>query len=99
MTRGSKTGSSAFDTCTDFSADATEYLGTGQGAGVVYKGTLQGYPDSWSAGLVDAPGAAETWTANEKHAYKIRVELPSSASSTAAGLTANQQFTWEARNQ
>lgn len=99
VTRGAKTGSSAFDSCTDFSADVTEYLGVGQGAGVVYKGTLQGYPDTWEAGIIDAPGAAETWTTNEKHAYKIRVELPSSASSTAAGLNATQQFTWEARNQ
>ncbi len=99
VTRGTKTGTSAFDSCTDFSADATDYAG--QGAGVVYKGTLQGYPDSWAAGIVDAPGTgnAETWTTSEKHAYKIRVELPSTASSTAAGLSANQQFTWEAQNQ
>src|SRR3954447_5903437 len=41
VTRG--TGASSFDDCTGFTADATNY--TGNGAGVLYSGTLAAYPD------------------------------------------------------
>lgn len=93
VTRGTSTGS--FDSCATFSADATDYVGAG--AGVVYSGTLQGYADSYAAGLVDpTSGTPETWTNGETHAYKIRVTVQNNNS--AQGLNASQEFTWEARN-
>jgi predicted ribosomally synthesized peptide with SipW-like signal peptide len=93
VTRGTSSGS--FDSCTGFTADGTDYIG--QGAGVVYNGTLQGFPDSYGAGLVDpTSGSPETWTNPETHAYKFQVTLQDN--SAAQGKNATQQFTWEARN-
>jgi len=97
VTRGTYSPSNpGFDSCTNFSADATNYIGAG--AGVVYNGTLQGYADDYAGGLVDpTSGSPETWTSGEKHAYKIQVTLQNNAG--AAGKNATQDFTWEARNQ
>lgn len=93
VTRGTK--STAFDGCTDFTADATNYIGAG--AGVVYNGTLQGFPDSYVAGQVDpTSGSPESWTNPESHAYRFVVTVQDV--SAAQGLNATQTFTWEARN-
>lgn len=92
VTRGTK--SSAYDGCGDFAADGTDYIGSG--AGVVYSGTLQGYPDNYGAGIMDAPGSAETWTTGETHAYKFVVSVQND--NAAQGLDADQTFVWEARN-
>ena len=43
--------SPSFPSCTGFSPDATDYIG--QGAGVVYSGTLASYPGSWATGIED----------------------------------------------
>lgn len=86
----------AFDSCTNFQADATNYVGAG--AGIVYSGTLQGFPDSYAAGLVDpTSGSPESWTTGEVHVYRFQVTLQNNAA--AAGLGAGQTFSWEARNQ
>lgn len=97
VTRGSYTPSDpGFDSCTNFQPDVTDYLGLG--AGVVYEGTLQGYPDSYAAGIVDPlSGGPESWTNGESHVYKLEVQLRHNLA--AQGLNATQQFTWEARNQ
>jgi hypothetical protein len=95
VTRGTDS-SPSFDSCTNFTADATEYLGAGQGAGVIYNGTLQGFADSYAAGIQDPPGTAEVWTNNEAHSYKFEVTVQDNNS--AQGLNATQAFTWEARN-
>jgi hypothetical protein len=94
VTRG--TGATAFDNCTGFTPDAANY--TGNGAGVVYNGTLQGFPDSYAAGLIDqsALSTTEQWTTSESHDYKFRVVVQDNDG--AQGLTATQAFTWEARN-
>lgn len=93
VTRGTSSGT--FDGCGTFSADGTDYLG--QGAGVVYNGTLQGFPDNYAAGLVDpTSGSPEVWTNPETHAYKFQVTLQDNTG--AQGKNATQQFTWEARN-
>jgi hypothetical protein len=92
VTRGTK--SSGFDACGDFNPDATDYIGAGPG--VVYSGTLQGYPNGYGAGITDAPGAVENWTNGETHAYKFVVSVQNDGA--AQGLNANQVFTWEARN-
>jgi predicted ribosomally synthesized peptide with SipW-like signal peptide len=93
VTRGSK--SSAFDGCADFVADGTNYIGSGNG--VIYSGTLRGYPDSYGAGVVDpTPGSPESWTNPESHAYRFVVTVQND--DNAQGLNATQTFTWEARN-
>jgi predicted ribosomally synthesized peptide with SipW-like signal peptide len=92
VTRGEKT--SAFSGCGDFAADSTDYLG--QGAGVVYNGTLDGFADSYAAGTVDPhSGSPETWTTGEDHAYRFEVSLVDD--NNAQAKTASQTFTWEAR--
>jgi hypothetical protein len=94
ITRGT-VSSGTFDSCTTFSADATNYVG--QGAGVVYSGTVQDFADSYAAGLGDPPtGPTEAWATNEKHAYKVQVTLQNDTS--AQGKNATQSFTWEAHN-
>jgi predicted ribosomally synthesized peptide with SipW-like signal peptide len=84
----------AFHSCTGFTADALNYIGAGPG--VIYSGTLQGFPDNFAAGLVDPPGVPELWTSGETHAYRLTVTVQSN--SAAQGRNAAQTFTWEARN-
>jgi hypothetical protein len=97
ITRGTYTPSEpAFDSCTNFQADSTDYLGVG--AGVIYDGTLAAYPDDYATGVVDPhSGSPESWTTAEAHVYKIDVTLQNDLS--AQGKDAGQTFTWEARNQ
>jgi predicted dehydrogenase len=97
VTRGSNSPSDpGFDSCANFQPDATDYIGAG--SGVVYEGTLQGYPDNYAAGQVDpTAGSPETWTSSESHVYKI--EVTQRFNPLANGLNATQSFTWEARNQ
>jgi hypothetical protein len=95
VTRGT-VSSGSFDSCTGFTADTTNYLGLG--AGVLFDDTLQAFPDSYAAGIADPRTATvpEAWTSGEVHAYKLTVTLENNAA--AANKTANQTFTWEARN-
>ncbi len=95
VTRGTASAPT-FDTCTGFTADATNYIG--QGAGVVYSGALSAFPASWAAGLVDPAvgGGTETWATNEVHTYKLAVTLQNA--NAAQGLSGSADFTWEAQN-
>lgn len=97
VTRGKYTGAEpGFDSCTNFTADSTIYV-TGQSSGVVYSGTLQDFPDSYGAGIVDPLSSSpEDWTTGESHVYKI--DLAIGDNRAAEGKNATQQFTWEARN-
>jgi hypothetical protein len=97
VTRGSYNAPEpAFKSCTNFQADSTDYLGSG--AGVVYSGTLQGYPDNYGSGLVDpTSGSLESWITGEDHVYRFDVTLQSDFS--AQNKDATQTFTWEARNE
>jgi len=97
VTRGAYTGPEpAFDSCNNFQADSTDYIG--QGAGVIYEGTVQGFPDDYASGVVDPPsGGPESWTTGESHVYKLDVQLRHNLA--AQGLNATQSLTWEARNQ
>jgi predicted ribosomally synthesized peptide with SipW-like signal peptide len=93
VTRGTKSNAT-FD-CSTFAADATNYIG--QGAGVIYSGTLAGWADDYTNGLVDpTSGSPESWTNGEAHTYKFQVTLANNAA--AQGLNASQVFSWEARN-
>jgi hypothetical protein len=95
VTRGTISGTPAAGSCANFTADATNYIG--DGAGIVYHGTLQGWPDTSAAGLADPKaGAAATWTHGESHAYKLHVTL--GGATAAQGKTATQSFSWEAAN-
>lgn len=96
VTRG--TTADPFRTCANFAADATNYIG--QGNGVVYSGALQAFGANYAAGLVDPLASTpESWTTSEVHAYKLQVTLQSSAPTAAQGLGASSTFTWEARNE
>lgn len=86
---------STFGDCAQFSPDATDYLGAGNG--VIYSGTLQAFPDDYAAGLVDPLAASpETWTAGEVHVYKFVATLAND--DAAQGKNATQTLIWEARN-
>jgi hypothetical protein len=88
VTRG--TNSSGFSSCAAFSADATDYIGSG--AGVIYNGNLSSFPSTYAAGLVDPT----SWSTNDAHSYKFVVTVQDNNS--AQGLTSTASFTWEARN-
>ena len=90
VTRGSLP-SPSFSDCTGFTPDAADHVGLG--AGVLYNGTLTGFADDYTAGLVD-PAAG--WTTGEVHAYRFEVTLAND--DAAQGKSATQSFTWEARN-
>jgi hypothetical protein len=94
VTRG--TGAGTFDDCTGFTADATNYIG--QGAGVVYNGTLTAFADDWTAGVADPRTASvpEAWTTSEAHVYRLRLTVADNNSAQGKNMT--QTFTWEARN-
>jgi hypothetical protein len=86
----------AFKSCTNFQPDGTNYIGAGNG--VIYNGTLQGFPDDYASGLVDPlSGSPESWTTGESHVYRLDVTLQSNFS--AQNKDATQTFKWEARNQ
>jgi hypothetical protein len=94
VTRGA--GAGTFDDCSGFSADAANYIG--QGAGVIYSGTLQAFADDYASGVADPRTATvpEAWTPGETHSY--RFALTQADNDLAQGLTYAQSFTWEARN-
>jgi predicted ribosomally synthesized peptide with SipW-like signal peptide len=92
VTRGEK--DSAFSGCGDFVADSANYIG--QGAGVVYNGTLADFADGYAAANSDpSSGAPDTWSEGEDHAYKFEVSLADD--NDAQAKTATQTFTWEAQ--
>jgi len=99
VTRGTQ-ASPTFPSCTGFTADATNYIGSG--AGVMYSGTLANFSSTYTnfaSGLVDAPGSPQTWNNGSSHIYMLTVSLPSAAPSAAQGLSSGATFTWEAQNQ
>lgn len=94
VTRGTSSAPS-FDSCATFTADATDYIGAG--AGVVYSGSLAGFPTSYGTALVDpTSGSPETWTTNETRSYRFTISLNDNVA--AEGQSASASFTWEAQN-
>lgn len=94
VTRGTES-TPAFDSCSSFSADPTDYVGAGPG--VVFSGLLSAFASSYATGVVDPPsGAAETWTSGEVHSYRLSISL--NDDTAAQGLSATATFVWEARN-
>jgi hypothetical protein len=95
VTRGTDSAP-AWDSCTNFTADATDYAGLG--AGVLFDGNLSDFPAGFATGLADPASAtaAESWTSSEAHSYKFQVTLQNNVA--AQGLSGSASFTWEARN-
>jgi hypothetical protein len=94
VTRG--TGAAAYDNCTGFTADGTNY-GNG-GNGIVYNGKLGNFPTTYAGGIVDpTSGSPESWTNGEEHWYRFAVTVDDT--NAAQGLTGTAGFTWEARNE
>ena len=94
ITRGTDSAPS-YASCTNFTADSTNYLGAGNG--VIYSGTLAAFPASYGSAVVDpATGSPRTWTQNESHSYRITATLAND--NGAQGQSATASFTWEARN-
>jgi hypothetical protein len=75
--------------CTGFTADTTDYRG--EGAGVLFDGTLAAYPDSWTDGIADP----RSWRAGDSAAYLLEVSIADT--DDAQGKSASQQFAFEAR--
>jgi predicted ribosomally synthesized peptide with SipW-like signal peptide len=95
VTRGTDS-SPSFDSCANFTADGTNYIG--QGNGVIYSGTLSAFPATYAAGLVDpTSGSPESWTNPESHSYRFQISL--NDTNAAQDLNGSATFTWEARNQ
>jgi hypothetical protein len=94
VTRGTDS-SPSFASCGSFTADSTNYIGSG--AGVIYSGNLSGFPSTYGGGVVDpTSGSPATWSTSDAHSYKFAVSLQNNAS--AQGLSSTASFTWEARN-
>jgi hypothetical protein len=94
ITRGTSSAPS-FDSCATFTADTTNY--NGAGPGVIFFGSLAGFPSTSAAAIVDPTGGTpETWSTNESHAYKFTVSLNDNVA--AEGLTGSASFTWAAAN-
>lgn len=94
ITRGAETAPS-FPSCSTFTADSTNYIGSG--AGVVYAGTLSNFSStktSYATGLVDPSTSA----AGDSHSFKFTLTLPAGAAAAAQGLSSTAAFTWEAQN-
>jgi hypothetical protein len=95
VTRGSFSATPPAASCTGFTADPTSYLG--QGAGVIYSGTLAGWPVASASGLTDpTAGAPAVWNANTAHGYQFQVTVQ--GNNAAQGLTASEAFTFQADN-
>jgi hypothetical protein len=94
VTRGTDS-SPSFASCSNFSADSTNYIGAG--AGVIYSGNLSAFPGTYASGVVDpTSGSPATWSTNSARSYKFVVTVQNNAA--AQGLSSTASFTWEARN-
>jgi hypothetical protein len=95
VTRGTFSGTPSAGSCTGFTADTTNYIS--QGAGVIFSGTVAGWPASAATALSDPTAASPaTWSTGTTHGYQFQVTLQSSAA--GQGLTGTETFTFEADN-
>jgi hypothetical protein len=95
VTRGTFSGTPTAGSCTGFTADSTNYIT--QGAGVIYSGTLAGWPATAAGALVDPTASSPaTWSTNSSHGYQFQVTLQNNAA--GQGLTGTETLTFEADN-
>ena len=89
VTRGTDSAPS-FDSCSNFTADATDHIGAGPG--VIWTGLLSTFPSTWAAGAVDP----STWTTSDAHSYKFVISPVDREA--AEGLSSTLAPSWEASN-
>jgi hypothetical protein len=89
VTRGTDSAPS-FDSCTNFTADATDHIGAGPG--VIWTGLLSTFPSTWAGGVVDPA----TWTTSDAHSYRFVVSPVDR--DAAEGLSSTFAPSWEARS-
>ena len=92
VTRGTISPAALFGSCTTFTPDATDYLGSG--SGIIYTGTVAGFPATGAGALVDPSAPGATWNTGDVHAYRFQATLRNDPN--AQGKTASPSFTWEA---
>ena len=92
VTRGTLTAGAAFGSCASFTPDATNYLGSG--SGIIYTGTVAGFPAAGAGALVDPSAPGATWNTGDIHSYRFQATLRNDPA--AQGKTASPSFTWEA---
>jgi hypothetical protein len=89
ITRGTDS-SPTFDSCSNFTADATDHIGAGPG--VVWTGALSSFPGTWAGGIVDPA----TWTTSTARSYRFVISTVDR--DAAEGLSSTFSPSWEARN-
>jgi hypothetical protein len=92
VTRGTLSPAAAFGSCATFAADTTNYLGSGNG--IIYLGTVAGFPAAGAGALVDPSAPGATWNTGDVHSYRFQATLRNDPA--AQGKTASPSFTWEA---
>lgn len=92
VTRGTLGAGAGFGSCATFTADATNYLGSGNG--VIYTGTVADFPAAGAGALVDPSAPGATWNTGDVHSYRFQATLRNDPA--AQGKTASPSFTWEA---
>jgi hypothetical protein len=90
VTRGTDS-SPSFSSCTNFTADAINYSGLGNG--VLFNGTLSTFPTAYASAISD-PVAG--WTSSTSASYQFSIQIADI--NAAQGLAANASFTWEAHS-
>lgn len=88
QTAGASTGSGD---CTGFTPDTTDFQGNG--AGVFVDTTLDQFPQSFATGVSDP---VPSWASGDKAVYEITMTVQND--NAAQGLSATQDFSFEARN-
>lgn len=92
VTRGTFSGSPSAGSCSGFGPDSTNYLG--QGAGVIYSGTVAGWPSGAGAAFTDPTTLnPATWSTNDAHGYQFQVTVQNN--NAGQGLDGTQTFTFE----
>jgi hypothetical protein len=95
VTRGTFSGTPSAGSCSGFTADSTDYLG--QGAGVIFSGTLANWPSSSTSAQLDPTSSSPApWNTNDSHGYQLQVTLQ--ANNAGQGLTGSETFTFEVDN-
>lgn len=89
--RGTMPAPGAPGACTGFTADTTDFKGFG--AGVIVDSALKDFPKSYTTGITDPIGS---WSDGDGAVYEITLTVQND--NDAQGLSATQDFSFEARN-
>ncbi|MDQ8044217.1 MAG: TasA family protein [Solirubrobacteraceae bacterium] len=89
--RGTMAAGNPSGDCTGFTPDTTDYDGNGDG--VFVDTTLDQFPTDYTGGITDP---VASWASGDKVAYEITMTIQND--NAAQGLSATQDFSFEARN-